>query len=138
MAFFGITALGPPNQFKSALINAVGINIFPDEEFKASFAASTKITAGTSQRRRWSNCCSTCTGSLPWSRRWRCSWRNSTRTAMAAFLGRSSREHSYASATESMPKPQAPRSTRAGTRCAMTVTSTDAWMVRSRTNTSSQ
>jgi Ca2+-binding EF-hand superfamily protein len=37
MAFFGITALGPPNQFKSALINALGLNIFSDEEFKATF-----------------------------------------------------------------------------------------------------
>ena len=37
MAFFGITALGPPNQFKTALTNALGLNIFSDEEFKATF-----------------------------------------------------------------------------------------------------
>ena len=46
MAFFGITALGPPNQFKSALINAVGINIFSDEEFKASFRRFDKDNSG--------------------------------------------------------------------------------------------
>jgi len=37
MAFFGITALGPPNQFKSALVNALGLNVFTDEEFLATF-----------------------------------------------------------------------------------------------------
>ena len=37
MAFFGITALGPPNQFKSALVNALGLNVFSDEEFHATF-----------------------------------------------------------------------------------------------------
>ena len=37
MSFFGITALGPPNQFQTALVNALGINVFTEEEFKASF-----------------------------------------------------------------------------------------------------
>lgn len=37
MAFFGITALGPPNQFKSSLVNALGLNVFTDEEFEATF-----------------------------------------------------------------------------------------------------
>jgi hypothetical protein len=37
MSFFGITALGPPNQFQSALVNALGINTFSEEEFKAAF-----------------------------------------------------------------------------------------------------
>ena len=37
MSFFGITALGPPNQFQSALINALGVSVFTEEEFKASF-----------------------------------------------------------------------------------------------------
>ena len=37
MAFFGITALGPPNGFQSNLINALGINVFSDEEFEATF-----------------------------------------------------------------------------------------------------
>ena len=46
MAFFGITALGPPNQFKSALVNALGINIFSDEEFKASFLRFDKDRSG--------------------------------------------------------------------------------------------
>jgi Ca2+-binding EF-hand superfamily protein len=38
MAFFGITALGPPNQFKTALVNALGLNVFTDDEFRAAFA----------------------------------------------------------------------------------------------------
>ena len=46
MAFFGITALGPPNQFKSALVNALGLNIFSDEEFKASFRRFDKDNSG--------------------------------------------------------------------------------------------
>ena len=37
MAFFGITALGPPNIFKSSLINALGINVYTDDEFEAAF-----------------------------------------------------------------------------------------------------
>ena len=37
MAFFGITALGPPNIFKSSLINALGITVYSDEEFEAAF-----------------------------------------------------------------------------------------------------
>ena len=46
MAFFGITALGPPNQFKSALVNALGINIFTDEEFRASFLRFDRDNSG--------------------------------------------------------------------------------------------
>ena len=37
MAFFGITALGPPNIFKSSLVNALGINVYTDEEFESAF-----------------------------------------------------------------------------------------------------
>ena len=37
MSFFGITALGPPNQFKSSLVNALGLNVYSDEEFQEAF-----------------------------------------------------------------------------------------------------
>ena len=37
MAFFGITALGPPNNFQANLVNALGINVFSDEEFESTF-----------------------------------------------------------------------------------------------------
>ena len=37
MAFFGITALGPPNIFKSSLVNALGIKVYTDDEFEAAF-----------------------------------------------------------------------------------------------------
>ena len=37
MAFFGITALGAPNPFQKNLINALGINVFSDEEFESTF-----------------------------------------------------------------------------------------------------
>ena len=37
MAFFGITALGPPNSFSSKLVSALGITIFTNEEFIAAF-----------------------------------------------------------------------------------------------------
>ena len=37
MTFFGITALGPPNNFQANLVNALGINVFSDEEFEATF-----------------------------------------------------------------------------------------------------
>ena len=46
MAFFGITALGPPNQFQSALVNALGINVFSEEEFKASFEKCDRDCSG--------------------------------------------------------------------------------------------
>lgn len=46
MAFFGITALGPPNQFKTALVNALGLNVFTDEEFQASFARLDRDRSG--------------------------------------------------------------------------------------------
>ena len=37
MSFFGITALGPPNPFQSALVSALGLAVFTEEEFQASF-----------------------------------------------------------------------------------------------------
>ena len=37
MSFFGITALGPPNGFQAGLVNALGINVFSDEEFESTF-----------------------------------------------------------------------------------------------------
>jgi EF-hand domain pair len=46
MSFFGITALGPPNQFQSSLVNALGINVFSEEEFKAAFKRCDKDGSG--------------------------------------------------------------------------------------------
>lgn len=46
MAFFGITALGPPNQFQSALVSALGVNVFSEEEFKAAFLRCDKDSSG--------------------------------------------------------------------------------------------
>lgn len=37
MTHFGITALGPPNNFQSALTSALGINVFSNEEFLETF-----------------------------------------------------------------------------------------------------
>ena len=47
MAFFGITALGPPNSFQSGLVNALGINVFDDAEFEAAFIKMDKDGSGT-------------------------------------------------------------------------------------------
>ena len=33
MTYFGITALGPPNNFQSGLVSALGLNVFSEEEF---------------------------------------------------------------------------------------------------------
>ena len=55
MAFFGITALGPPNIFKSSLVNALGkcsfsnpagINVYSDEEFEAAFKRVDRDNSG--------------------------------------------------------------------------------------------
>ena len=46
MAFFGITALGPPNNFQANLINALGINVFSDEEFETTFHKVDKDGSG--------------------------------------------------------------------------------------------
>lgn len=37
MTHFGITALGPPNNFQSSLCSALGINVFSMEEFAHTF-----------------------------------------------------------------------------------------------------
>ncbi len=37
MSYFGITALGPPNNFQSGLVSALGINIFSEEDFEVTF-----------------------------------------------------------------------------------------------------
>ncbi len=37
MAFFGITAFGPQNNFKTALVNAIGLTMFSEEEYKQAF-----------------------------------------------------------------------------------------------------
>merc|ERR1712086_837113 len=46
MSFFGITALGPPNIFKSSLVNALGINVYTDEEFEEAFKRVDKDNSG--------------------------------------------------------------------------------------------
>ena len=46
MAFFGITALGPPNIFKSSLVNALGLTVYSDEEFEAAFIRVDKDNSG--------------------------------------------------------------------------------------------
>ncbi|CAG9332051.1 unnamed protein product [Blepharisma stoltei] len=46
MSFFGITALGPQNSFQTHLINAIGLNIFTPEEFKAAFDRIDKDKSG--------------------------------------------------------------------------------------------
>lgn len=33
MSFFGITALGAPNNFTAGLVSALGLNVYTDEEF---------------------------------------------------------------------------------------------------------
>ncbi len=47
MAFFGITALGPPNIFKSSLVNALGINVYTDDEFEAAFKRVDRENTGS-------------------------------------------------------------------------------------------
>ena len=42
MSYFGITALGPPNNFQSGLVNALGLNVFTEDEFKCAFAKMDK------------------------------------------------------------------------------------------------
>ena len=37
MSFFGLTMLGPQNSFKTDLINAIGLTMFKEEEYKAAF-----------------------------------------------------------------------------------------------------
>ncbi len=46
MSFFGVTALGPPNIFRSSLINALGINVYTDEEFEEAFKRVDKDKSG--------------------------------------------------------------------------------------------
>merc|ERR550514_2187862 len=46
MTYFGITALGPPNIFKSSLINALGLNVYTDEEFVEAFKRVDKDGSG--------------------------------------------------------------------------------------------
>lgn len=46
MAFFGITALGPPEPFKAKLVSALGINVFSDEEFEAAFVRMDRDGSG--------------------------------------------------------------------------------------------
>ena len=46
MSFFGITALGPPNIFKSSMVNALGLNVYTDEEFETAFQKVDKEGSG--------------------------------------------------------------------------------------------
>ena len=46
MALFGITSLGPPNSFQSGLVNALGLNVFSDEEFEQAFVKVDKDGSG--------------------------------------------------------------------------------------------
>ena len=46
MSFFGITALGPPNCFEAGLVNALGINVFSEEEFEEAFKRVDKDNSG--------------------------------------------------------------------------------------------
>ena len=46
MSFFGITALGPPNIFKSSMVNALGLNVYTDEEFICAFQKVDKEASG--------------------------------------------------------------------------------------------
>ena len=46
MAFFGITALGPPNIFKTSLINALGLTVYTDEEYEEAFKRVDKDGSG--------------------------------------------------------------------------------------------
>ena len=58
MSFFGITALGPPNIFKSSLVNAlgkysisinpllIGINVYTDQEFEEAFKRVDRDNSG--------------------------------------------------------------------------------------------
>ena len=46
MSFFGITALGPQNPFKSNLIDAIGLKVFTRDEFHEAFARIDKDRSG--------------------------------------------------------------------------------------------
>ena len=46
MTFFGITALGPPNNFQASLVSALGINVFSEEEFAVTFKRMDKDGSG--------------------------------------------------------------------------------------------
>lgn len=46
MAFFGLTQVGPQNQFQSALLDAMDITLFSDDEFIAAFRKLDKDRSG--------------------------------------------------------------------------------------------
>ena len=46
MSLFGITALGPPNNFQSGLVSALGFTVFTDEEFVQAFRRFDKDNSG--------------------------------------------------------------------------------------------
>lgn len=47
MSFFGITALGAPNNFTAGLVSALGLNLYTDEEFEVAFHKMDKNKSGT-------------------------------------------------------------------------------------------
>ena len=46
MAFFGITSLGPPNNFQASLTSALGLTVFSDAEFESAFLRMDKDGSG--------------------------------------------------------------------------------------------
>ena len=50
MAFFGITALGPPSAFGTSLANALGVIVFTNEEYVASFRKFDRDGSGFIER----------------------------------------------------------------------------------------
>ena len=46
MSYFGITSLGPPSNFQSGLVSALGLNVFSEEELKAAFHKMDKDASG--------------------------------------------------------------------------------------------
>eukprot|EP00831_Metopus_contortus_P013743 TRINITY_DN1559_c0_g1_i5.p1 TRINITY_DN1559_c0_g1~~TRINITY_DN1559_c0_g1_i5.p1 ORF type:complete len:222 (-),score=55.96 TRINITY_DN1559_c0_g1_i5:284-949(-) len=46
MTFFGITQFGPQNNFQSALVNAIGLTMFNEEEYKTAFMKIDKDKSG--------------------------------------------------------------------------------------------
>ena len=46
MSFFGITALGAPNNFTAGLVSALGLNVYTDEEFEVAFNKMDKDGSG--------------------------------------------------------------------------------------------
>jgi Ca2+-binding EF-hand superfamily protein len=46
MAFFGLTQVGPQNQFQAAVLDAMDITLFSEEEFRAAFTKLDRDRSG--------------------------------------------------------------------------------------------